>query len=426
MAPKFPPSMGISLLLRIHRRTSDQQALRMATKTLDAMAQGGIYDKIGGGFHRYATREDWNEPHYEKMLYDNALLASTYLEAYQVTQNRLYAEIVRQTLDYLLREMTDPEGGFYSAQDAGEVGKEGEYYHLNKEERLKHIPPHKDDKSLTSWNGLTIAAMAKGYQVLGEERYLTAAQKAAGFVRHNLYTAAATGRSPLLMRRYRDREAKYEATLEDYAFLIHGLLALYESDFDPKWIQWAKELQEKQDQQFRDERGGGYFMTPKGTELIVRKKEFHDGAIPSGNSITALNLLRLHDLLLNQDYYKNAERLFSAASPSLSRYPAGHGQLLQALDYRLDRSKEIVIVESEGDANGKLLRDYLWKNFLPNKVVAVGRGVTRPESAPLAKGKELIDGKTTLYVCEGFICKKPTTDLEEAKRLIGELAGYPL
>ncbi|MBI2082608.1 MAG: thioredoxin domain-containing protein [Deltaproteobacteria bacterium] len=415
MAPKFPPSMGISLLLRIHRRTGNQQALQMATKTLDAMAHSGIYDKIGGGFHRYATREDWNEPHYEKMLYDNALLTTTYLEGYQVTQNKLYSEIVGQTLDYVLREMTDPEGGFYSAQDAGEVGKEGEYYHLNKEERAKHEPPHKDDKILTSWNGLMIAAMAKGYQALGDEKYLKAAQKAARFIEKNLY------KNRELLRRYREGEAKLKGTLEDYAFLIHGLLALYESDFDPKWLQWAKELQSQQDKLLWDDKDGGYFMIPEGTELIVRKKEFHDGAIPSGNSIAALNLLRLHDLLLEQDYRKKADALFSAALSPLSQYPAGHGQLLQALDYRLDRSKEIAVIGEKGDPRLDEIRRYLHQTFLPNAVYAMGDA-----GLPLLEGKTMIDGKTTVYVCEGFTCKKPTTDLEEAKRLIEGFEKYGL
>ncbi|MBI4224684.1 MAG: thioredoxin domain-containing protein, partial [Deltaproteobacteria bacterium] len=285
-APKFPHSMNLALLLRIHHRTGNREALGMVTQSLDAMAVGEIYDKIGGGFHRYATHDDWNEPHYEKMLYDNALLAFTYLEGYQVTKNKNYAEVVKGIFRYFLGEMTDPQGGFYSAQDAGEVGKEGEYYHLNKENRAQAEPPAKDDKILTSWNGLMIAALAKGYQVLGDEKYLKAAQASARFIQNNLY------KNGKLLRRFREGEAKFDGTLEDYAFLIHGLLSLYEADGNADWVHWALKLQTKQDEIFWDEENGGYFMgDPNDPALLVKKKELHDGATPSGNAVAALNLV---------------------------------------------------------------------------------------------------------------------------------------
>jgi hypothetical protein len=450
-APKFPPSVALSLLLRIHRRTGNQPALQMATQTLDAMARGGIYDKIGGGFHRYATQDDWNEPHYEKMLYDNALMATTYLEAYQVMKaieeekktspegalrgrldpalpvegatrasSKTYAEVARETLDYVLREMTDPEGGFYSAQDAGEVGKEGEYYHLNKEERAKHLPPHKDDKILTSWNGLMIAAMAKGYQVLGDECYLTAAQKSASFIERKLHSS---GR---LLRRYRDGDSRYDGTLDDYAFLIHGLLALYESDFDPKWIRWAEELQRKQDELFWDSTNGGYFFSPADDKtLLVRKKETHDGAIPSGNSVAALNLLRLFGLTFRMECHEKGERLLPILAGEATRYPSGFAQALIALDYRLDRSKEIAVAGSLAETK-ELIRE-IWRRFLPNKVLAVGlpvEGLSSP--IPLLNGKKLIGGKSTIYVCENLTCKRPTTDLGEAIKLIDDVEKYKM
>jgi len=408
-APKFPPSKALSLLLRINRRTGNEEALNMVTKTLDAMAQGGIYDHIGGGFHRYSTDERWEVPHFEKMLYDNALLVWTYLEAYQVTKKELYKNVAEETLDYVLREMTHPEGGFYSAQDAGEVDKEGEYYALSAEERHQATPPHKDDKVLTSWNGLMIAAFAKGYQVLGNESYLKAAQKSAAFIKQNLF------KDGKLLRRYREGDSKFLGTLDDYAFLIYGLLTLYESDFDGKWIEWAKTLQQTQDKHFWDsEKEGGYFSgDPNDKTLFIHKKEFHDGAIPSGNAISALNLLKLYALTFEEEYRKKMETLLATMAGEANRYPSGFAQGLIAIDYYLDSSKEIVIAGPLQDKAAKEIVDFAYKQFLPNKVVTIGN-------------KPLIDDKTTVYVCENNVCKKPTTDLEEAKKLIQDFKKYDL
>ncbi|MBI1909846.1 MAG: thioredoxin domain-containing protein [Deltaproteobacteria bacterium] len=420
-APKFPHSMELSLLLRIHRRTGSPKALAMVTQTLDAMARGGIYDDIGGGFHRYATDKDWNEPHYEKMLYDNALLVWTYLEAYQITKKQRYAEVVTQSLDYVLREMTHPEGGFYSAQDAGEVGKEGDYYRLSKEERSKAPPLHKDDKILTSWNGLMIAAMAKGYQVLGEARYLDAARKSAAFIRQKLY------QDGKLLRRYRDGESRYSGTVNDYSFLIHGLLTLYESDFDPQWIGWAVDLQSQQDKLFWDQKNGGYYLAEaEEKSLLVRKKEFDDGVTPSGNSVSVLNLLKLHDLTLDQGYQKRLGELLNAVSGIAASYPAGYSMLMTAIDYHLDRSKEVAVVGRLDDPTMLEIRKFFFESFIPNKVLAMG------EAAPLGDSKypAILQGKTmqndqpTIYVCENNICKRPTTSLEEAKKLINDFEKY--
>ncbi|MDP2600245.1 MAG: thioredoxin domain-containing protein [Deltaproteobacteria bacterium] len=319
-APKFPHSMDLNLLLHIHKKTGNAEALEMAKKTLTAMANGEIYDKVGGGFHRYATREDWSEPHYEKMLYDNALLAMTYLEAG-------YKTIAQETLDYVLRDMSDPQGGFYSAQDAGEVGKEGEYYHWTEKTieeeraaRTKRKPPHKDDKILTSWNGLMIAAMAKGAKILGEDKYLKAAQNAADFIRSKLY------KDHQLLRRFRDGEAKYSGTLDDYAFLIFGLLELGE-------IEWAKELQKNQDDLFWDEKEGGYFFTGKEEpHVIIRKKEYNDGALPSGNAVAAGNLLQLFKTTCEEQYREKLETLLQNAKGRAFTYPAGFASLLIADD----------------------------------------------------------------------------------------------
>ena len=319
-APKFPHSRNLDLLLHLHKKTGNTEALEMAQKTLTAMANGEIYDKVGGGFHRYATKEDWSEPHYEKMLYDNALLAMTYLEAG-------YKTIAQETLDYVLREMTAHAGGFYSAQDAGEVGKEGAYYHWTEKTieeeraaRAKRTPPHKDDKILTAWNGLMIAAMAQGAKILGEDKYLKAAQKAADFIRAKLY------KDNQLLRRFRDGETKYSGTLEDYAFLIFGLLEL-------GGIEWAKELQAKQDALFWDEDDGGYFFTSKEEpHLIVRKKEYNDGALPSGNAVSAGNLLQLFRKTCDEKYRKKLEILLQNAKGRALAYPAGFASLLIADD----------------------------------------------------------------------------------------------
>jgi uncharacterized protein YyaL (SSP411 family) len=483
-APKFPRSMLLSALLRIHRRTEDGRALLMTKTTLDAMARGGMYDHLGGGFHRYSTDPEWLVPHFEKMLYDNALLAATYLEAHQVTQEAEYARVARGILEYVLRDMTHPDGGFYSAEDAGEVGREGEYYVwkeaevktlLTPEEFAKvqtvygvsakgnfehgqHIlrvrledklpdgsdpileqarsklfaarsqrkRPHLDDKVLTSWNGLMIAAMAQGYQALGEERYLRAAQGAARFVLDRLVTKDGT-----LLRRWRDGEAKFPAYADDYAFLIHGLLALYQSDFDPAWLKKALALQAAQDRLFWDKDGGAYFFSDGSDKtLLVRGKEFEDGARPSGNSISALNLLQLADLTHRPEWKKRADRIFAAAGGVAAQYPSAFPQLLVALDYALDRSKEIAVVGPLNHAETRAIVRDLHRAFLPNKVLAAGPPSTKgnPEEAPvpLLARKPMIDDRPTAYVCENGVCKLPTGDLAAIRKLAAEMRTYTL
>ena len=347
--------MSLQILLRMHHRTRDQQPLKLVEKTLDRMGRGGIYDHLGGGFHRYSTDERWLVPHFEKMLYDNALLAWTYLEAYQITGNRMYNDIVHGILNYVLREMTDGQGGFYSAQDAGGIGEEGIFYvwsvselkqHLTSEElalfkqvygitesgnfegghnvlalqdeynweikehpliesahyklmmaRRQRSAPLKDDKILTAWNGLMIAAMAKAYQVLGEETYLQAAQQAARFLKQSLMK---NGR---LLRRYRGGEVTFSGYLDDYAYLIAGLLALYEADFDPAWANWARDLQAKQNEIFWDKQLGAYYYSrADDPNLIRRSVSLNDRTLPNSNAVSALNLLKLHDLTFQPSY----------------------------------------------------------------------------------------------------------------------------
>ena len=286
--------------------------------------------------------------------------------------------------------------------------------------REKRSHPHKDDKVLTDWNGLMIAAMAKGYQVLGEGRYLTAAQKGAEFIRKNLFKEGA------LLHRYREGEGRFSGYLDDYAFLVFGLTELYESDLNPEWLAWGAALQKKQDSLFWDADGGGYFFAAgAASDLVVRKKEFHDDAVPSGNSVSLLNLLRLHSLLLDRSYGERAEKLMKAASSAITQYPPGHSMSLIGVDYFLDRSKEIALVGNPSDPAVVSFREFLQKNFLPNKVFAVG-GTSEEAKVPLLKDRGTVNGAATFYVCEKNICKRPTTNPEEAKVLIQDFKPYEL
>lgn len=478
-APKFPHGMDLMLLLRIHRRSGNADALQMVIKTLDEMARGGLYDHLGGGFHRYSTDERWFAPHFEKMLYDNATLALAYLEAYQVTKNRLYADVARDTLDYVLRDMTSEEGGFYSAEDAGDVEKEGEYYiwtylelksilekdelelvkklygvteegnwehgqnilhvcsnadwektrerdavHVRKKlfaARSQRKSPHKDDKVLTSWNGLMIAAMSKGFQVLEDAKYLKAAQSSAAFIRASLF------KNGELKRRYRAEDSRFAGTLDDYAFLIDGLLRLFESDFDDNWLDWAVELQKIQDEKFWDGSGHGYFFSAVDeTNLFLRKKEFHDSSLPSGNGLALLNLLRLFGLTFDKDYHDRAGELLGACVGKFKgRTPLGYSTALMALDYVLDESKEIAVIGNGEDAHTHQICHFVYQNFLPNKVFAVG-GVGGSTTAPLVKDKPQIRDETTVYVCQSNACQAPTTDLEKAKQEILTCRQYSI
>ncbi len=469
-APKFPRSMALSLLLRLHRRSGEQAALKMVEVTLEKMARGGIYDHLGGGFARYSTDAIWLVPHFEKMLYDNALLAISYLEAYQVTNKPMYASVAQGILDYVLRDMTATAGGFYSAEDADSEGVEGKFYVWSEKElqaaltaeefalfkkvygvsssgnfeagenilhltadyswevkqepllqsahkklfamRERRVHPHKDDKILTAWNGLMIAAMAKGYQVLGDIRYLKAAQDAARFVQANLEDA---GR---LLRRYRDGDSRFLAYINDYAFLIFGLLALHEADFAVAWLDWARQLQRQQDRLFWDEAEGGYFFSPaENRDLLLRQKDFDDGAVPSGNSVAALNLLKLHALTLERDYRQRADKLLGVMAAKIKKFPSAYSQALMALDFDVDRAKEVAVVGSKEAPLTQQLKDYLFHTFVPNSVLAVGE----PElgkALPLLRDRPQLHGKATVYVCEQGVCQLPTQDFEKAKSLI--------
>ncbi len=480
-APKFPRSETISLLFRIYRRTGEGHALQMGIKTLEKMARGGIYDHVGGGFHRYSTDAKWLVPHFEKMLYDNALLAKSYLEAYQIDGNEMWAGITRETLDYVLRDMTSPEGGFYSAQDADSEGVEGKYYVWSEEElqkllssdefkkmkevfqtsaggnfegenifhmkdkvswaeryqtplktavkkmldhRTQRIPPHKDDKVIASWNGLMIGAMAAGSQVLPEsegKRYLQAAKTAADFILKKMWDGKT------LKRRYRDGDVRFNASLDDYAFLTQGLLDLYEADFDPRWFEAARLLQKRTDEFFWDDKAGGYYFSDNSDpSLLTRSKEIYDGAVPSGNSVAALNLLRLYSYTMEEGYRKRAEQLFTAFSGFVGKHPHASPALLLAVDYATDASKEIVIAGTKEDPDVKKILHGLHQKFLPNKVLALADRADLARIIPLLEGKVPQNAEATIYVCEGHTCKKPTHSITAAHETLMAVKTYKL
>ena len=490
-APKFPRSHSLSFLLRAFRRTSDERALRMVETTLTEMAKGGVYDQLGGGFHRYATDAKWRIPHFEKMLYDQALLAKTYLEAYQVTGNEVYADIARGTLDYVLRDLKGPEGGFYSAEDADSVAEaahpeeksEGAFYlwsdveilkHLGKEDgtvflyaygiepdgnafsdpqgelagknvlyqartveetartfgrkrtevedilergrktlfeaRSKRPRPHLDDKVLVDWNGLMISALSFGSRILKEPRYGEAAKQAADFILKHLVR-----RDGRLLHRYRDGDAAILATLDDHAFFIQGLLDLYEATFDVAYLEQAKRLSEAMLRLFGEEREGGLFLTGSDAEkLLFRPREFYDGAIPSGNGVAALDLLRLSRITLAHPFEEKAAALLRAVSPQLTQSPIHYPQTLMAVDFALGPSPEVVIAGKSGDPTVSAMVDAVYRRFLPNHVLLLHPPASdgkRIESlAPPIAAQGMQEGRTTAYVCQNFTCQLPVTD----------------
>jgi uncharacterized protein len=460
--PKFPHSTTIQYLLRLHARTGNKDALAMAEKSLTEMARGGIYDQLGGGFHRYSTDTMWLVPHFEKMLYDNALLVIAYLEAFQLTKKDLYARIVRETLDYVLRDMTSKEGGFYSAEDADSEKIEGKFYVWNPQQvvdvlgkdadrfmkafdvtprgnwdpfeesipkkqsvlhvvedgdfvdlkkklfdaRSKRVRPHLDDKVLTSWNALMISAMAQASQVLGEPRYRDAAVKAATFL------LTAHKKDGKLLRTSRLGEAKLDAYLEDYAFLSAAMLDLYEATFDAAYYEEARALVASAVELFWDDKAGGFYTTAKNHEaLIARMREEYEGPVPTGNSVLALTMLKLHDYTGDATYQDRADKVIRAYKSHLDRYPAGHAYLLCALDYIKGPSREIVVTGPDPDALLKVVRG----RFLPNKVVGLADGKSK---IPLLADRTPVNGKAAAYVCENMACKKPVTDPAELEALL--------
>jgi uncharacterized protein len=430
-APKFPPASNLEFLLR----TGRDDALDMVKKTLDGMATGGMYDVVGGGFHRYSVDESWLVPHFEKMLYDNALLASVYLHAWVVAGNERYRRIVEETLDYMVRELRLPEGGFASAQDADTDGVEGLTYTWTSDEvedgsllqpfeegrfilrgelaadlqarllgqRLEREQPLRDDKVVTAWNGLALAAFAEAAQRLGRPDYLEVALELARFLREEM-----TGDDGLLFRTYRNGSAKIGGYLEDYANVAHGLIELHWATGDLRWLEEAHTVA-GQAERFRDEERGGYFVDDHG--LVARRKEFDDHPTPSGNSMMAFVLLRLGRIYGDAEMEKRAVSIFRLARPLLERAPTAVGHLLCALDLHFSPPREVAVVGPSEE-----LRRTALEGFSPNTVYAFSEEPT--EGVPLLAGKGLLDGRATAYVCESFACQAPVTTPEELRAAI--------
>ncbi len=490
-APKFPMPHQIMFLLRYNLWTGDKKALEMASKTLDLMGRGGIYDHLGFGFHRYSTDEKWLVPHFEKMLYDQALLSMTYAEAYSALGFPSYREKAAEIFNYVLRDMTSSAGGFYSAEDADSENEEGKFYlwtseeieqSLSREEaqliadiynvekegnfyeplagsksgnnilhlkkswpeialslginedelrrrtaearhklfavREKRIRPHRDDKILTDWNGLMIAALAIGARLLKEKSYLEEALRALDFIITTMQKADGG-----LLHRYRDGEAAIDANLDDYSFLIWGLIETYEATFDERWLLKALELNDYLTAHFSDEKSEGFYFTPDfSTDLIVRQKDSYDGAVPSGNSVMLLNLLRLSRITSNSQLEDTARSLSRAFAAAVRQNPAAHTQFITGLGFAENPSCEIVIVGRRSDADTKLMLDELRCRFLPH-VVVIFRPADEPDAAiiriaPFTKDMKSIDGKATAYVCSNFVCSQPATDIQEMLMLL--------
>ncbi|HIA65976.1 TPA: thioredoxin domain-containing protein [Candidatus Poribacteria bacterium] len=484
-APKFPPGMGLILLLRYWKRSGNSRALHIVEFTLEKMARGGMYDQLGGGFHRYSTDEIWLVPHFEKMLYDNSLLTVAYLEAFQATSKPFYREVVEETLDYVLREMYNQQnGGFYSTQDADSEGVEGKFFvwtpgeveqilgqadakifcdfydvtdHGNFEHqnilwvktpadlyakkikidqanlvnilnrckkklfeiRDKRIKPGLDDKILTSWNGLMIRSMGLAYQILGDLRYLEAAEKSAKFILTELVR-----KNGHLLRTHRAGKSHLNACLEDYSYFIAGLIELYQASFDPYWLREADRLNQIMISQFWDPQNGGFFFTGKDyPELIVRSKSAYDGATPSGASMAIHVLLRLAILLNQPDLIEKAKTTFSLYDHAMKTAPSGSAQMLCGVDFLIDTPKEIAIIGNPlSEQTQEILKD-IHRRFVPNKVVALLNPNTEDrqkieELIPLLASKTSIDGKTTIYVCQNYACQLPTTDVGDLDKLL--------
>ena len=451
----------------------------MVELTLEKMAHGGLYDQLGGGFHRYSVDAIWLVPHFEKMLYDNAQLLRTYLHAWQLTGRDLYRQVVEQTVDYVLREMTAPAGGFYSTQDADSEGHEGKFFvwtpaeieqvlgdrqaaavvmghygvsergnfegksilhvartvdelvrrfGVGKEEierilpaarprlfaaRESRVHPGRDDKILAEWNGLMIQALAEIGATLGREDALAAARQAADFILTRMSTPA--GR---LYRSYKDGRARFDAYLEDYAALAVALVALYEATFEERWLVEADRLAAIMLAEFLDPEAGGFFQTGLDHEqLVVRRKDFYDNALPSGNSLAAEALLRLGVLLENGHYRGEAERILATMQETMRRAPNGFGRLLTVADACLAPSQEIVVVGEPAAAATQALLAEVRRRYLPHTVVALGRPGAK-STLPLLEGRGLVQGQPTAYVCENYACQLPVTTPEALGKLL--------
>ncbi len=501
-APKFPQPVSFNFLFRYFVRSGAQEALDMSLESLKRIANGGVHDHIGGGFHRYSTDERWHVPHFEKMLYDQAQLVIAYSEAYQITHDDFYAQVARDILAYVRQKMTHPDGGFYSAEDAEsatdpakpEEKEEGAFYTWTKEEvdniltseeakvfsysydvrkesnvladpqqefvgenilylahpvdetaqqfdlsvaevlernararrklfgeREGRPRPHLDDKILVSWNGLMISGFARAYQVLEEPAYLTAAERSADFILDRLYDAE----TKKLLRRYRDGEARYDAHLEDYAFFTQGLIDLYEASLDIRWLKTAIEFTNQQNLLFYDKENAGFYDTSgKDESILIRSKEWYDGAEPTGNSVAILNLLRLTQMVDNQEYRKLSERSLAYFGERMLSAPQGMAQFLVALNFSLAKPKQIIIAGGIDDPHTQALLREVHSRFIPNKIILLADGDEGQKILssyiPFIESVRMIDEKPTAYICENYACELPTSDLTVVSRLLGK------
>ena len=476
-APKFPTPHQLSLLLRYWDRSGDRRALEIVGTTLRKMYGGGIYDHLGKGFHRYSTDPMWLVPHFEKMLYDQAMLSIAYLETHQATGNAFYRAVAEEILEYVVRDLASPEGGFYSAEDADSEGEEGIFYVWTKQEimeslgeedgdifcerygvtshgnfegknvlhissetdadegsigmmkeklfviRSKRSRPMLDDKILTDWNGLMIAALAKGARVTGRTDYAAAASKAAEFILNDMRNS--DGR---LLHRYRDGESAIPGYLDDYAFLIWGLIELYEATFEAKWLAEALKLAEEMIELFADsddDKGGFYFTGSDAEKLIVRTKEIYDGAVPSGNSVAALCLLRLGRMTGRTELESAADALLEEFSGPVSGSPTAYAQMLIALDFALGPGREYVIAGDRGTGETESMIRIIAERFMPRSVTLLrpaGDGAGEIIGlAPMLEGMTAVDGKPTAYICENFRCSAPAAGEKEFVKRLSEM-----
>jgi uncharacterized protein YyaL (SSP411 family) len=475
-APKFPPSMRLELLIRYWLRTGEPRAREMVETTLTRMAEGGMYDQVGGGFHRYSVDAQWLVPHFEKMLYDNALLSRTYLLAARAFEAPEHARIARETLDYVLREMTPPGGGFFSAQDADSEGKEGTFYVWDPESleaavgaeaapivaarfgvtaagnfehgqtvlsivrsvpdlareyglpeqrvseilakaresmyasRSRRVWPGTDDKLLTDWTSLAISSFTLAGTLLDEPKYGRAAREAADRI------LSRCRRGGELLHREKDGDAAIPGFSSDYAFFIGALLDLYEATFEPTYFREALALQKHLDDRFTDPRGGYYLASEEHDGLILRPREWMDGAMPSSNSIAAMNLLRLGSFTAEMKYRERAEKIFAAFSSYLTRAGGALPRMLCAVDFRFDAVREIVLSGDPGRPDFEALRRAVFASKRVNRVLAhADTSGTLMDVLPLVAGREARGGRAAAYVCQNFACRLPTEDPEELR-----------
>ena len=516
-APKFPRPAAPNFLTRFYARDpkadSGKRALEMDLLTLRKMAAGGMHDHLGGGFHRYSVDRYWHVPHFEKMLYDQAQLATAYLDAFQVTQDRQFESVARDILDYVARDVTAKEGGFFSAEDADSLEgaapstpthqtrgdsaplskSEGAFYVWTKTEvdaalgdaaeifdfhygvqpngnapegsdpqgefhgknilierhtiaetakqfkksedevrqslarsrenlffiRAKRPRPHLDDKIIAAWNGLMISAYARGAQVLNSSRYLENAVRAAKFVRSQLWNE----KNKTLYRAYRGGRGTVEGFADDYAFVIQGMVDLYEASFDVEWLKFAIELQEAQDRLFFDEKNGGYFSTTgRDKSVVLRMKDDNDSAEPAASSVAALNLLRLAQFRDEKQLEERGKKTIRAFSATISRFPSAMPQMLVALDFSLSKPRQIVIAGKPDAPETKALLAEVHRHFLPNKILLLADGADGQkylgEKNEALRSMSVLNGKPAAYVCENFTCKAPVTDPDDLRKLL--------